>query len=126
MNDEEFFQWYNGAATSNDLALMERVEEFGEYFEDVLFKPGTVSYQLTTVRAGADDCEIGDDLPDELADFDYSWFRYKAAEQDDCDGSFNSEQSLLCVPVEAEDSTVLHEMIHLHESPPIYSCALQG
>lgn len=38
MNEESFFQWCDQEATQDDIALMERVEEFGELFEDMLFR----------------------------------------------------------------------------------------
>ena len=119
INEEAFFNWYNSEAAPDDLALLERVEEFGEQFEDMLFKPGTSSYDLTKVRTIADDetwTEVGDSLPEELDGFDYSWFRYKAEKPEGCDGYFNAQDSVLCVPSDSEDSTVLHEMIHLHEA----------
>lgn len=119
MNEESFFQWCNQEATQDDIALMERVEEFGELFEDMLFKPGTESYELTKVRTTDGDgnwVTVGDSLPEELDSFDYSYFRFKAELPADCDGYFNAQASILCVPSDAEDSTILHEMIHLHES----------
>ena len=118
-SEESFFRWYNGEAMPDDIALMERVEEFGDHFDDMLFRHGTGAYQLTMVKTQNDAgawSEIGDSLPEELEEFDYSRFRYKTEKPSDCDGYFNAVESILCVPPDAEDSTVLHEMIHLHES----------
>ena len=118
-DEEAFFNWYNSEATPDDQALMERVDEFGEFFDDMLFRSGTSSFELTTIRStniAGNWITVGDSLPEELDGFDYSWFRYKAEKPKKCDGFFREQESLLCAPPDAEDSTVLHEMIHLHES----------
>ena len=36
-DEDAFFNWYNSEATPDDQALMERVDEFGEFFDDMLF-----------------------------------------------------------------------------------------
>ena len=106
-------EWYS-TATPDDLALMEKVEGFGYLFDDMCFKEGSATFNLISYK-----CQDGktrsDSLPDELSYFDYSHFRYKAQDLDDCLGYFDSANSLLCVPVNAEKTIILHEMIHLHE-----------
>ncbi len=118
VDEGTFFEWYNNEATPEDKALLNRVDELGTLFDDMCFKPGTSSYELTKYEIKNNDgtwTEMSDDLPDSLENFDYCTFIYKAAEPEDCDGYFSGEDSILCVPPDANDLTVLHEMIHLHE-----------
>ncbi len=118
VDEEAFFQWYNFKATPDDKALYERVGGFSNLFEDMLFKRGTSSYGLTKYQIKNDDdtsYEVGGSLPDELEYFDYCRFRFKAEKPNDCNGFFDRKEKVVCVPPDAEDSTVLHEMIHLHE-----------
>ena len=118
-NEESFFNWYNKVATPDDIALMERVENFSGLFEDMLFKSGTATHELIEAQRTDDSGNVitfGDTLAGPLEGFNYSCFRYKAEEPEHSDGFFDVQNSLLCVPLDADDSTVLHEMIHLHES----------
>jgi len=112
---DAFYRWYNFEATEDEKALYGRIEEFGTLFEDMIFRAGTYSSEFTKCHSDLDKREIYDVLPDELAKFDYFNFHYKAEEPDDCDGYFNREEKLLCASPDAADSTILHEMIHLHE-----------
>ena len=113
---DAFCQWYNFEATEDEKILYSRVaDDFGILFEDMIFRPGTYSSELTKCHSDLDKCEIYDILPDELKNFDYFNFDYKAEQPDDCDGYFDREKKLLCAPPDAADSTILHEMIHLHE-----------
>ncbi len=119
VNQETFFQWYNYEATPDDKALLNRVDELGKSFEDMCFRPGTSSYELTKYELKNSDgtwTETYDCLPGELEYFDYCTFIYKAEKPDDCDGYFSEVDSIFCVPPDAKDYVVLHEMIHLHES----------
>lgn len=115
---DSFENWYYNEASEEDKGLMDRVENFGDLFDDMLFKNGTCSYKLTKVRMfhNGESSEVGDELPEELDLFSYEQFRYKVEKLSDKDGFFSSVDSLLCVAPDAEDSTVLHEMIHLHET----------
>ena len=114
--EDAFCQWYNFEATEDEKVLYSRVaDDFGILFEDMIFRPGTYSSELTKCYSELYQDEIYDSLPDELANFDYFNFHYKAEQPDDCDGYFDREKMLLCAPPDAADSTILHEMIHLHE-----------
>ena len=118
VDQNTFFQWYNFEATPDDIALYERVDGYGNLFEDMLFRRGTSSYGWTKYQVKNADgtwSEEGGYLPEELLYFDYSGFIYKAEELDNYSGVFNQEDQILCTSPNAEDSTVLHEMIHLHE-----------
>lgn len=118
MNSEKaFFLWYNNEATLEERTLFDRVDSFGYLFEDMLFRPGTSSYELTKYKLVDDGQEVitSDSMPSQLEYFSYSQFRYKVEQPDDCIGYFSAQDLLLCVSPAAKDSTVLHEMIHLHE-----------
>lgn len=113
---DAFCQWYNFEATEDEKVLYSRVaDDFGILFEDMIFRPGTCSSELTKCYSELSQGEIYDSLPDELANFDYFNFYYKAEQPDDCDGYFDREKKILCASPDAADSTILHEMIHLHE-----------
>ena len=113
---DAFCQWYNFEATEDEKVLYSRIaDDFGILFEDMIFRPGTYSSELTKCYSELSQGEIYDILPDELANFDYFNFYYKAEQPDDCDGYFNREEKTLCASPDAADSTILHEMIHLHE-----------
>ena len=117
-NDMDFLKWRTEEAAPEDVVLYERVEGFCEFFEDMCFAPGTKPYELTKCQAKDDDGEWFDtsmSLPDELEYFSYTWFRYKVEKQEGLSGSFNHLTSVLTVEPDADDSTILHEMIHLHE-----------
>lgn len=114
--EDAFYQWYNFEATEDEKVLYSRIaDDFGILFEDMIFRPGTYSSELTKCYSELSQGEIYDILPDELANFDYFNFYYKAEQPDDCDGYFNREEKTLCASPDAADSTILHEMIHLHE-----------
>ena len=118
--EEDFINWLYFEASEQEKTLAYKVEKFGMLFEDMLFKPGTSSYELTKVQvkdqAGNWFC-AGMDLPEELEYFDYSAYYFKVEELPDCDAYYDNAEKLLCVSPESlsSDSTVLHEMIHLHE-----------
>lgn len=119
--EEQFFEWYNSEASDPEKVLAEKVMDFGELFTDMLFRPGTSAYELTKVSVedpdGSQRC-VGWGLPEELESFDYTSYFYKVEELSDCDGYYNHADKTLCVaPDQVEvDATILHEMIHLHES----------
>ena len=118
MDNCSFADWYFKEATPEDIALYERVLSYGEFFEDMCFKVGTTSNRLIKCQSKQADGEWHDDefdLPDKLEYFDYTLFKYKAEKPIDCDASFNRLESLLTAPINADDSIILHEMIHMHE-----------
>ena len=118
MSDMDFLKWRTEEAAPEDVVLYERVEGFCEFFEDMCFASGTKPYELTKCQAKDDDGAWFDtsmSLPDELEYFSYTWFRYKVEKQEGLSGSFNHLTSVLTVEPDADDSTILHEMIHLHE-----------
>ena len=52
MNTEfDFFTWYNFEATEEDRTLADRVSEFEQYFEDMMFSPGTPAGELIKAKA---------------------------------------------------------------------------
>ena len=121
-DDQAFVLWYHGEATPEEKALCDKVYELADLFEDMTFQPGTTTYRLIQCKSkSADSDEWVDDavdLPDDLQYLSYTWFHYKVEELSDCGGYYNPESQTLCVPPSAlEDETViLHEMIHLHET----------
>lgn len=120
INDEKYLEWSLHEATEVDLMLLDRVSDFGELFEDMLFAPGSNTEELLrcqTKAQGSDEwvSEVMS-LPDELEYFSYTYFRYKVEDMD-CDGCYNPRTYTLSVTPGnlGIDSTILHEMIHLHE-----------
>lgn len=120
--DESWFQdWYFNQATDEERRLLEKVEDFGELFEDMLFGPGTCSSNLIKCHSklmGTDEwVEDQAPRPDELEYFSFTFFKYKVESLADCSGFFNSKELLLCIDRNSleDDTVILHEMIHLHE-----------
>lgn len=120
-SEREFMDWYWNEASEQEKALYEKVESFGILFWDMLFKNGTCSFELTMVKTKDPDgnwYSAGMDVAEELERFDYSSYYYRVEDLPYCDAYFNKAERLLCVSPEmlSSDSTILHEMIHLHES----------
>ena len=121
MDESWFMEWYWQESTPEEKRLVDKVGSFEKYYEDMLFQPGTSTYELIqckSKRVGDDewmDDEV--DLPEQLAYFSYTFFRFIVAPLDDCNGSFNhAEQTITISPEYLEDdSVILHEMIHMHE-----------
>lgn len=116
--DQDFVIWLNTIATEDEKNLIDKIYDFSEMFEDMLFANGTDSYFLMQYQAkiNGEWRNVSDSLRDELEYFNYGWFNYKVEPlEEGVGGCFNLEEMLLCVPPNAEDHTILHEMIHLHE-----------
>lgn len=112
-------EWYYNLS-DEDRKLFDKVCENGCYFEDMLFKKGTHSYDLIKCKTLLPEGEWIDDeygRPEELEYFDYSFFEFKVDHLEGCDAYFRPSEQLLCVDHESLDDepTILHEMIHLHE-----------
>ncbi len=118
--EQEFFEWYDNEASEQERSLVDKVGDLGEMFDDMLFRHGTSAYELTVVSAVKDGktIRVGESLPEELEDFDYTSYFYKVEELPDCDGYYNDDDKMICISPEQleNDTTILHEMIHLHEA----------
>lgn len=123
MNTEfDFFTWYNFEATEEDRTLADRVSEFEQYFEDMMFSPGTPAGELIKVKAKSLDdeewVETELDIPELLSYPPYQFCRFIVAQPEDgSDGYFDRQNQVLCITSEylKDDSAILHEMIHMHE-----------
>ncbi len=113
---EDFDEWLCYSANQAEKELCNKVFSFEDHFNDMLFRPGTKPYEMTLIQAN--NMTMGDSLPDELESFDYGRFYYQIESSEQYDGFFNQDKGLLSITPEAlkQDSVVLHEMIHLHES----------
>ena len=136
--------WLSEQATNEEKQLINKVEDFGDYFNDMLFDPDSITYdfikcQVELQKTGESEetgkpeetVELKDDefpIPNELKCFSYNFFHFKVEEMMGCDGKFNhQEQALYISPMFLErkedtedekkkkDSIILHELIHLHE-----------
>ena len=121
MDDSWFRDWYWTKASQDDKLLFDKVYDYESLFEDMLFRQGTSTYELIQCKSKPLDSDEWEDdvidLPHELEYFSYTFFHFKVETLDDCDGVFNRQEQSLTVPPEAlaDDSTILHELIHLHE-----------
>lgn len=121
MDDRRFVMWYWTQATPDERRLSDKVGEFEQLFGDMLFQEGASTYKLLQCKSklqGSDewiDDVIG--LPDELEDYCYTSFLFKVEPLDGCNGVYNYADQTLTVTPEAleNDSTILHEMIHMYE-----------
>lgn len=122
---DEFVEWMKNGPPEEKL-LYDKVYDFGEFFQDMLFEKGTAPYDLIKCQVRVSDADTEqeewgeDDLlrPDELAYFSYTYFKMKVEELPGYAGCYNKKEQILCVTPEAvaNDVVILHEMIHLHES----------
>lgn len=122
---DEFVEWMKNGPPEEKL-LYDKVYDFGEFFQDMLFEKGTAPYDLIKCQVRVSDADteqeewVEDDLlrPDELAYFSYTYFKMKVEELPGYAGCYNKKEQILCVTPEAvaNDVVILHEMIHLHES----------
>ena len=121
MDGSWFVDWYRLTASQEEKQLFDRVNEFEDLFEDMLFRRETCTYSLIQCKSKSLDSDewVDDeiDLPHELAYFSYTFFHFKVKQMEDCDGAFSHDDQTLTVTPQAlaNDSTILHEMIHLHE-----------
>ena len=121
LTKDKSFEWAQ-TASPDDVQLQNRVYELEHYFGDMLFDNGTETYKLIQVQAqmdGSDNwIDTTIDLPDALEYFSPSWFTYHVKDlEDGAVGVFNGMDYSLSVDSQhlADNSVVLHEMIHLHE-----------
>ena len=121
MDDSWYMEWYWTQATPDEKRLIDKVGGFEHLFEDMLFQEGTSTYELLQCKSkphGSDEwIDDAIDPPDELNYFSYTFFHFKVEPLEGCDGVFSHADRTLTVTPEAleNDSTILHEMIHLHE-----------
>lgn len=117
--DDRMLEWQK-TATENDKQLFDKIGEFEEYFSDMVFDYDSITTRFLKCQYMYNG-EWKDgliSLPPELEYFSLDWFWFKVEELNDNKlGCFNClEQSLTITPKELEsNSTILHEMIHLHE-----------
>ncbi len=122
MDGSWYMDWYFNKASEQEKKLVDRIGDLGELFEDMLFDPDTNPYSLIRCQSMVKERNewIVDEAqrPNELEYFSYTFFHYKVEPLDYCGGFFDRSRQLLCVPPGAleDDVTILHEMIHLHES----------
>lgn len=121
MDDSWYMNWYHCEASEDDKELMDKVYEFSPLFNDMLFQPGTSTYDLVKCQYKGEDGDWKDtefDPPEELAYFAYTFFKFKVDDDIDAEGFYNHHEQLLCLTHETmkQDHAILHEMIHLHES----------
>lgn len=123
MDENQFIEWFWSDKPSDDeRKLVNLVSEYEDYFQDMLFKPGTSTYELIQCKSKQEgseewfDDEIG--IPDELTYFSTTSLKYRVEELSDLLGYYNREEHLLCVSPEGLNNkiTVPHEMIHVYES----------
>lgn len=122
MNNFNYFNWYNFEASKEEKQLSHKMGEFDELFKDMVFAPGSKTYNLLkcqTLNSENEewyDTEI--DIHEELMYFSSSSFRCVVKSLDDCGGYCDSAEKEICIPPESieDDTVVLHEMIHMYES----------
>ena len=121
MTDQEFMEWYWGDAPEQDKKLHNKMCEFEEYFEDMIYDPGFSSFNLIKCQSklpGSDEW-IDDEAPrpEALEYFSYNMVRTEVKDLENCEGYYDHKNKVLCLDTKLadDDSSLLHEMIHLHE-----------
>ena len=116
-----FMDWYQ-QATPAEKSLYDKADSFSDLFDDMLFREGATTFEL--IQCQSQDPESGDweddtaPVPDDLAYFNLSRFRYKVEElEEGCEGATDFLNQTITVSPEAlhDDSVILHELIHAHE-----------
>ena len=107
--------------TDLDRKLWEKVIQFSDFFEDMLFTPGTITYSFLECKmTDGNENEIAPTavLPVGLHNFNYNSFYYRVREMTPpYMACFNkANYSLKVDPRHIDDDyVILHEMIHMHE-----------
>ena len=107
--------------TALDHKLWEKVIQFSDFFEDMLFTPGTITYSFPECKmTDGNGNEIAPTavLPVGLHNFNYNSFYYRVREMTPpYMACFNkANYSLKVDPRHIDDDyVILHEMIHMHE-----------
>lgn len=121
-NEGSFPDWLLNQANDSDKALFNRIGNFLEDFDDMLFEEGTITHKFAVCQSSSDQGKtwISDSvlLPDALAYFSMGFFRYKVEDlPGDYEGRFDEKTLTISVPKKyvLKDSVLLHEMIHMHE-----------
>lgn len=111
---DKSFEWFN--YTSDTSTLINKVYGFTDVFSDMLFRKDSITEKMVKCQFDWGDHII--DLPFALSCFDYFMFRFSVESLEECDGRYEMwEQRLIISPDQLNnDSIILHEMIHLHES----------
>lgn len=121
MDDKWFIDGQLTQTTSDEERLIDKIYDFENLFDDMLFKEDSITYELLKCQSKQQDSNIWTDdtvqLPDALEYFSYTFFRFKVEPLDGCDGLFRyDDQTLIVTPLALDnDRTILHELIHLHE-----------
>ena len=119
-DDEQFFRWHK-SASPEELQLVDTVFDYEDLFDDMLFKPGTATYDLIRCKSklqGSDEWIDADiSIPEELSLFSPEYLHYKVEKCNNLLGFYDHEKQLICVsPDQIQNaSTILHEMTHVHE-----------
>lgn len=121
-NERSFPDWLLNQAKDSDKEIINRIGNFLEDFDDMLFEAGTITHKFAMCQSSSDQGKtwISDSvlLPDALAYFSMGFFRYKVeALPGDYEGRFDEKTLTISVPKKyvLKDSVLLHEMIHMHE-----------
>lgn len=131
MDESWFMEWYSTQAAPEERRLVDKVFRFETRFKDLIFKKGTSTYKLLQCQSKLQNSNKWIDgvteLPHQLTYFSYMWFHFKVEPLPFlCRGVFEQEKQTLTVTPEVleKNSTILHELIHLHEfvinSLPMY------
>lgn len=114
----DFFTWYNSEASQDDKLLTDKVFSYAPLFDDMLFRPGSITYDFTSCSINDSDVILHYDLPEEIEYFDIEHYRFKVmAIGSEALGRYNQDSKTITINPDQldNDSTILHEMIHLYE-----------
>lgn len=123
-NNQEFFNWYNFEATTEEKTVVEKMGMFEELFSDMIFSSGTKTgdfLKCYTKPADSEDdnwIECETDIPEEMEYFSPTNYRIRVEPlPDGVGGQFNKlTKEITIIPQNINsDSIILHEMIHLYE-----------
>ncbi len=114
----DFFTWYNSEASQDDKALTDKIFSYVPLFDDMLFRPGSITYDFTSCSINGSDMILHYDLPEEIECFDIEYYRFKVMDIGSGTlGRYDQDSKTIYINPDQldNDSTILHEMIHLYE-----------
>lgn len=109
--------WY-ATATEKERELAMKVGSFLPLFDDMLFRPGSITDAYTACTINGNDEVMHLTLPDQIEYFDIESYKFKITDLGSGTlGKFDPHSLTIyvCPDQLKNDSTILHEMIHLYE-----------
>lgn len=109
------FQEYKKNKTNKDTDLLNVISENEDYFDDMTFNKDSIVHDFIVYKI--DDDELADDYYIDLISQKWRFYVKKLRDKDMMGITYNNERKIIINEPYANDQiTILHEMIHAHET----------